>query len=74
MNAYGNLHVAFEQMRVRALGALNGSPPPPDTKPDVNAEPPRVLILGPETPGRRVCARSWSIMRFVPVKDGPRFS
>ncbi len=26
MNAYGNLHVAFEQMRVRALGALNGSP------------------------------------------------
>ncbi|PBK92963.1 hypothetical protein ARMGADRAFT_1012667 [Armillaria gallica] len=52
MNAYGNLHVAFEQMRVRALGALNGSPPPPETKPDVNAEPPRVLILGPENSGK----------------------
>ncbi|KAK0211107.1 Pre-mRNA cleavage complex II protein Clp1-domain-containing protein [Desarmillaria ectypa] len=51
MNAYGNLHVAFEQMRVRALRTLNGSPPP-DTKSDVNAEPPRVLILGPENSGK----------------------
>ncbi|KAG7448081.1 uncharacterized protein BT62DRAFT_930162 [Guyanagaster necrorhizus] len=51
MNAYGNLHVAFEQMRVRALQTLSGSLPP-DTKSDVNAEPPRVLILGPENSGK----------------------
>ncbi len=30
--------------------------------------------VDPKTPARRVCARSWSIMRFVPAKNGPRFS
>ncbi|KAG6331260.1 hypothetical protein ID866_7830 [Astraeus odoratus] len=51
MTAYANLHMAFEQMRVRALRALHGSPVSDD---DANAstESPRVLILGPENSGK----------------------
>jgi polyribonucleotide 5'-hydroxyl-kinase len=51
MAAYGNLHLAFEQMRVRALGKLHGSPAP-EGEPDQHTEPPRVLILGPENSGK----------------------
>jgi len=29
MYAYANVHIALEKMRVRALRALHGSPPPP---------------------------------------------
>ncbi|KAJ4487672.1 Pre-mRNA cleavage complex II protein Clp1-domain-containing protein [Lentinula aciculospora] len=59
MSAYGNLHIAFEQMRVKALAKLHGSPVPESahstqSKPqaDFSAEPPRVLILGPENSGK----------------------
>ncbi|KIM55025.1 hypothetical protein SCLCIDRAFT_1221427 [Scleroderma citrinum Foug A] len=51
MTAYANLHMAFEQMRVRALRALHGSPLSDDDH-NANAEPPRVLILGPENSGK----------------------
>lgn len=51
MAAYANLHIAFEQMRVRALRVLHGSPVP-DGESDVNSEPPRVLVLGPENSGK----------------------
>lgn len=51
MAAYANLHVAFEQMRVRALRNLRGSPAH-DDDPVANAEPPRVLVLGPENSGK----------------------
>ncbi|KAG9318596.1 hypothetical protein JVU11DRAFT_689 [Chiua virens] len=51
MATYANLHFAFEQMRVRALRDLHGSPPSDDDQ-HVNAEPPRVLILGPENSGK----------------------
>lgn len=51
MAAYGNLHIAFEQMRVRALRKIHGSPSPED--PSIsNAEPPRVLVVGPENSGK----------------------
>ncbi|KAI6109694.1 hypothetical protein F5141DRAFT_1063872 [Pisolithus sp. B1] len=51
MGAYANLHMAFEQMRVRALSALHGSPVPDDDH-GANPEPPRVLVLGPENSGK----------------------
>jgi len=51
MAAYANLHIAFEQMRVRALRTLHGSPASDDDH-DANVEPPRVLVLGPENSGK----------------------
>ncbi|KAG5653694.1 Cleavage polyadenylation factor subunit clp1 [Sphagnurus paluster] len=51
MAAYANLHIAFEQMRVRALRALHGSPAH-DDDPSASTEPPRVLVLGPENSGK----------------------
>jgi len=53
MNAYANVHLALEKMRVRALSAQRGSSPPPaGTDQDVDPEPPRVLVLGPENSGK----------------------
>ncbi|KAJ6624529.1 Pre-mRNA cleavage complex II protein Clp1-domain-containing protein [Mycena sp. CBHHK59/15] len=51
MAAYANLHIAFEQMRVRALRDLRGSPVP-DYDRDTPTDPPRVLVLGPENSGK----------------------
>lgn len=51
MAAYANLHIAFEQMRVRVLSAMQGSPNS-DEDFEANAEPPRVLVLGPENSGK----------------------
>ena len=51
MAAYANVHLALEQMRVRALAAVHGSPMP-DAKPGDTTDPPRVLVLGPENAGK----------------------
>lgn len=51
MSAYANLHLAFEQMRVRALRNLRGSPVP-DYEREKSTDPPRALILGPENSGK----------------------
>ncbi|KAJ7087751.1 Pre-mRNA cleavage complex II protein Clp1-domain-containing protein [Mycena epipterygia] len=51
MAAYANLHIAFEQMRVRALKQLRGSPVP-EYEREIPTDPPRVLILGPENSGK----------------------
>ena len=51
MTTYANLHIAFEQMRVRALRDLRGSPVP-DYERDKPTDPPRVLVLGPENSGK----------------------
>ncbi|KAJ7744947.1 Pre-mRNA cleavage complex II protein Clp1-domain-containing protein [Mycena maculata] len=51
MAAYANLHIAFEQMRVRALRDLRGSPVP-EYERNKPTDPPRVLILGPENSGK----------------------
>ncbi|KAF7975848.1 hypothetical protein HWV62_8421 [Athelia sp. TMB] len=52
MSAYANVHMAFEQMRVRALAALHNSPISEDPDTDVEPEAPRVLVLGPENSGK----------------------
>lgn len=50
MRAYANLHIALEQMRVRALRQIRGSPAPPgDT---FRSEPPRILVVGPDHSGK----------------------
>ncbi|KAI0063438.1 Clp1-domain-containing protein [Artomyces pyxidatus] len=49
MYPYANVHLALEKMRVRAQRAQHGSPAP---GPDEDAEPPRVLVLGPENAGK----------------------
>ncbi|KAG6868697.1 Cleavage polyadenylation factor subunit clp1 [Termitomyces sp. T159_Od127] len=51
MAAYANLHIAFEQMRVRALRVVHGSPSRGDD-PLAITDPPRVLVLGPENSGK----------------------
>ncbi|KAL0066482.1 Cleavage polyadenylation factor subunit clp1 [Marasmius tenuissimus] len=53
MAVYGNLHIALEQMRVRALAKHRGSPEPEGRpSPNLPAEPPRVLVLGPDNAGK----------------------
>lgn len=52
MNAYANVHLALEKMRVRALSAQRGSPLPAGTDQEADSEPPRVLVLGPENSGK----------------------
>jgi polyribonucleotide 5'-hydroxyl-kinase len=51
MAAYANLHIAFEQIRVRALQSLRGSPSSDDDT-GTSTDPPRVLVLGPENSGK----------------------
>lgn len=50
MRTYGKLHIALEQMRVRALSEIRGSPVPHQDK--TRSDPPRVLVLGPEHSGK----------------------
>jgi len=58
MHAYANVHLALEQMRVRALRAAHGSPPSSDDEADdANPGPPRVLVLGPENSGKTTVAK-----------------
>ncbi|KZT09713.1 uncharacterized protein LAESUDRAFT_810681 [Laetiporus sulphureus 93-53] len=59
MNVYANVHLALEQMRVRALCVAHGSPPPSDDEggPASIPEPPRVLILGPENSGKTTVSK-----------------
>ena len=61
MHAYANVHLALESMRVRALRAVHGSPvlspaPAPgrsgSSSDAERADPPRVLVLGPENSGK----------------------
>ncbi|KAF9227794.1 hypothetical protein BS17DRAFT_774335 [Gyrodon lividus] len=70
MTVYANLHMAFEQMRVRALRVLHGSPAS-DHDQNTNAEPPRVLILGPENSGKTTICK---IMSNYAVRVGQNWS
>jgi len=70
MAAYANLHVAFEQMRVRALNAVHGSPNSDDDS-EANAEPPRVLVLGPENSGKTTVCK---ILTNYAVRAGQDWS
>ncbi|CDO76431.1 hypothetical protein BN946_scf184781.g8 [Trametes cinnabarina] len=52
MAPYANVHIALEQMRVRALAAATGSPLPPGEAGEGSSDAPRVLVLGPENSGK----------------------
>jgi len=70
MAAYANLHMAFEQMRVRALRAIHGSPTSEDGS-NLNSEPPRILVLGPENSGKTsVC----KVLANYAVRTGQEWS
>lgn len=70
MAAYANLHIAFEQMRVRALRVVHGSPASDDDS-DANPEPPRVLVLGPENSGKTTVCK---ILTNYAVRAGQDWS
>ena len=56
MVSYMNLHLAFEQMRVKASMAARNSPSL-DLAQDVPDGPPRVLVLGPENAGKTTACK-----------------
>ena len=57
MNAYGNIHLALEAMRIRALNKSKSSQPQSYSAANQDSEPPRVLILGPENSGKTSLAK-----------------
>lgn len=59
MRAYANVHLALEQRRARALQAIIGSPASDDENADALelSEPPRVLVLGPESSGKTTVSK-----------------
>ncbi|TDL25011.1 Clp1-domain-containing protein [Rickenella mellea] len=57
MDPYINLHLAFEQMRVKALRKQRNSPTPDDADGGVPADSPRVLVLGPENAGKTTACK-----------------
>ena len=70
MNAYANVHIAFEQMRVRADSAIRGIPIPGDD-PNASSVPPRVLVLGPENSGKTTICK---ILTNYAVRTGQKWS
>lgn len=69
MRTYANLHLALEQMRVRALRQIRGSPVPSyDTS---RSDPPRVLVLGPEHSGKTTVCK---ILTNFAVRAGQGWS
>jgi len=69
MRTYGNLHIALEQMRVRALSEIRGSPLPHQDK--TRSDPPRVLVLGPEHSGKTTVCK---ILTNYAVRAGQGWS
>ena len=70
MHAYANVHLALEKMRVRALSTHRGSPLPGPEQ-DVDPEPPRVLVLGPENSGKTTVCK---ILTNYAVRAGQGWS
>lgn len=52
MHVCMNLHLAFEQMRVKSLASGRGSPTPYEAAGSIPEGPPHILILGPENAGK----------------------
>ncbi|KAI0371672.1 hypothetical protein BV20DRAFT_964891 [Pilatotrama ljubarskyi] len=73
MAAYANVHIALEQMRVRALAAATGSPLPPgeDDEGPGSGDVPRVLVLGPENSGKTTVCK---ILTNYTVRGGQGFT
>lgn len=58
MTAYANLHLVFEQMRVRSRRAERGATPDLTENTDtMGYEPPRVLVIGPEHSGKTTACK-----------------
>ena len=58
MTAYANLHLLLEQMRVRAHRSKRGAAPNPDDEAShYGVEPPRVLVVGPESSGKTTACK-----------------
>lgn len=58
MAAYANLHLLLEQMRVRAHRSRRGAAPNPDDEAShYGVEPPRVLVVGPESSGKTTACK-----------------
>ena len=58
MTAYANLHLLLEQMRVRAHRGRRGAAPSPDDEAShYGLEPPRVLVVGPESSGKTTACK-----------------
>lgn len=70
MMTYANLHLAFEQMRIRARRAQQGSSPPPGSV-ETSNDPPRVLVIGPENSGKTTVCK---IIANYAVRAGQRWS
>jgi polyribonucleotide 5'-hydroxyl-kinase len=70
MRVYANLHIALEQMRVRALRQIRGSPVPPEESAS-KSDPPRVLILGPDHSGKSTICK---ILTNYAVRAGQGWS
>lgn len=58
MVAYANLHLALEQMRIRARRAERGATPDLDEEADeIGYDPPRVMVIGPEHSGKTTACK-----------------
>ena len=58
MTAYANLHLLLEQMRVRAHRNNRGAASNPDDEAShIGVEPPRVLVVGPESSGKTTACK-----------------
>ena len=70
MAAYMNLHLAFEQMRVKALKSSRNSPIQGEAE-GVPGGPPRILVLGPEDAGKTTACK---ILTNYAVRAGQGWS
>lgn len=70
MIAYANLHLAFEQMRIKARRAHKCSPDS-GTLTDAEKQPPRILIIGPENSGKTTVCK---ILANYATRTGQRWS
>lgn len=59
MDAHANLHLAFEQMRIRASRSARGATPDYEEPPaHSGSEPPRVMFIGPESSGKTTSCKT----------------
>ncbi|KAF8511121.1 Pre-mRNA cleavage complex II protein Clp1-domain-containing protein [Hysterangium stoloniferum] len=70
MSSYANLHLAFEQMRIKTRRAQRGSPSSTGLS-ESEKQPPRILVIGPENSGKTTACK---IIANYAVRAGQRWS
>lgn len=70
MVAYANLHLAFEQMRIRARRVQKKSPDATSLA-DAEKQPPRILMIGPENSGKTTACK---ILANYATRTGQQWS